>query len=66
MKSSGKQHHVFLIDDDPDVLQVMSRALEQRGLKVSYFVCAADCLKQLHSQTCDLLVTDMKMPEWTV
>ena len=63
MKSSEKQHHVFLIDDDIDVLQVMSRALEQRGLEVSRFTCAADCLKKLRSQTCDLLITDLKMPE---
>lgn len=57
------KQYVFLVDDEPKVCKMVGRTLEQTGLKVSYFARAAECLKQLHSQKCDLLITDVKMPE---
>ncbi len=55
--------HVFFVDDEPKVLKMVSRTLEQVGLKVSCFTRAVECLKQLRTRTCDLLITDVKMPE---
>ena len=57
------EQHVFFVDDEPKVRKVVGRTLEQLGSKVSCFASAADCLEQLRSQTCDLLITDVKMPE---
>jgi len=57
------KQHIFFVDDEPNVREVVGRTLEQADLKVSCFANAAECLKQLHSQTCDLLITDVKMPE---
>ena len=57
------EQHIFLLDDEPEVCQAVSETLEERGLAVSHFTRAADCLEELHSQRCDLLITDMKMPE---
>lgn len=57
------KQHVFFVDDEPKIRKMVGRTLEQVGLKVSCFARAAECLKQLHSQTCDLLITDVKMPE---
>jgi len=57
------KQHVFFVDDKPKVCKMVGRTLKQAGLKVTCFTCAADCLKQLRSQTCDLLITDVKMPE---
>jgi two-component system response regulator FixJ len=62
MTSRAKQH-VFFVDDEPKVRKVVGRTLEQIGLKVRCFACAADCLEQLSSQKCDLLITDVKMPK---
>ena len=62
MTNYAKQH-VFFVDDEPKVRKVVGRTLEQLGSKVSCFASAADCLEQLRSQTCDLLITDVKMPE---
>jgi two-component system response regulator TtrR len=56
------KQHVFFVDDDPRVCKVAGRALEQVGLKVSCFARGEDCLKELRSETCDLLITDVKMP----
>lgn len=57
------KQHVFFVDDEPKIRKMVGRTLEQVGLKVSCFARAVECLKQLHSQTCDLLITDVKMPE---
>jgi FixJ family two-component response regulator len=62
MTNIAKQH-VFFVDDKPKVRKMVSRTLEQHGLKVSCFACATECLKQLRGQPCDLLITDVKMPE---
>ncbi len=62
MTSNAKQH-IFFVDDEPKVRNVVSETLEELGSKVSCFACAADCLEQLGFQRCDLLITDVKMPE---
>jgi FixJ family two-component response regulator len=54
--------HIFFVDDEPKVCKAVRRTLVRTGLKVSCFACAADCLKQLHLDDCDLLITDVKMP----
>ena len=63
MMTNIAKQHVFFVDDEPNVCKMVGRALEQASLKVTCFTCAADCLKQLRSQRCDLLITDVKMPE---
>jgi len=62
MPNNAKQH-VFFVDDEPKVREVVSETIEQLGVKVSCFACAADCLEQLGSNRCDLLITDVKMPK---
>jgi FixJ family two-component response regulator len=62
MTSIAKQH-VFIVDDEPKICKMIGRTLEQASLNVTCFAHASECLKQLRFQTCDLLITDMKMPE---
>jgi len=61
--TNNAEQHIFFVDDEPKVCKAVGRTLEQLGSKVSCFARAADCLEQLRSQTCDLLITDVKMPE---
>ena len=61
MTSIAKQH-IFFVDDNPEVRNVVGRTLKQVGAKVSCFACADDCLEKLRNQKCDLLITDVKMP----
>ncbi|MHC4544959.1 MAG: response regulator transcription factor [Planctomycetota bacterium] len=61
MTSIAKQH-IFFVDDNPEVRNVVGRTLKQVAAKVSCFACATDCLEQLRYQRCDLLITDEKMP----
>jgi FixJ family two-component response regulator len=62
MKNKTKQY-IFFVDDEPKIRKVVGETLEGFGFEVSCFACAADCLEQLHSRTCDLLITDVKMSE---
>jgi FixJ family two-component response regulator len=61
MTSTAKQH-IFLVDDEPAVLKAVSKTLGQLGTKVSCFTRAADCLERLRCESCDLLITDVKLP----
>ena len=63
MMTNITKQHVFFVDDESKVCKIVGRTLEQVGLKVSCFTSAAKCLKQLRCRTCDLLITDVKMPE---
>jgi two-component system response regulator FixJ len=56
------KRNVFLVDDDPKILQAAREALESVGLKVTCFTCARDCLEKIVGKKCDLLVTDVRMP----
>ena len=62
MKDNTKQH-IFFVDDEPMIRKVVGETLEESGFKVSCFASAADCLEKLRSQACDLLITDVKMPD---
>jgi len=55
-------HHIFFVDDEPAVRRSVSQTLERSGCRVSCFANAADCLEQLPVQSCDLLITDVRMP----
>ncbi|MBN1506221.1 MAG: response regulator transcription factor [Sedimentisphaerales bacterium] len=55
--------HVCVVDDEPKVRAVLRKTLERAGFTVSCFASADDCLTYLDSGKCDLLVTDVRMPE---
>ncbi len=43
--------------------KVVRRTLERLGVEFTCFAGAADCLEELGSQACDLLITDVRMPK---
>jgi two-component system response regulator FixJ len=58
---NGKR--IVFVDDEPGVFSVVSRTLERAGLDVRCFQSARDCLAHLAQTCCDLLVTDVRMPD---
>jgi FixJ family two-component response regulator len=62
MAKTGEQH-VFFLDDEPQVREVVRETLEGVGIKVTCFACPTACLARLRSQKPDLLITDLRMPE---
>lgn len=57
------EKHIYFLDDEPQVRDVVRETLEEAGMKVTCFACAAACLDRLCSAKCDLLITDLRMPE---
>lgn len=54
---------IFFLDDEPKIREVVRETLEDSKFKVSCFGNPIECLARLRSQKCDLLITDLKMPE---
>jgi len=61
--SDGASEHVCVVDDEPAIRVVLRKTLERAGLAVSCFASADECLAHLSSGRCDLLITDVRMPE---
>lgn len=62
MKDALKKH-IFFLDDEKEVREAVSATLEEAGFVVSDFGRAVECLERLQNRKCDLLITDLKMPE---
>ena len=62
MSQTIKQH-IFFLDDEPEVRQVVKETLQNPDIDVTCFESPAECLAELRSKRCDLLITDLKMPE---
>jgi FixJ family two-component response regulator len=60
--TSDDRQHIFFVDDELKVCETVSETLEQLGSKVTYFTHAEECLEQLSSKRCDLLIADLVMP----
>jgi DNA-binding response OmpR family regulator len=55
--------HILVIDDDPDLLDLLTRVLEQRGAQVHTAASAEDGLRQFHARQPDLVLLDIMLPE---
>ena len=62
MTKTAKKH-IFFLDDEPTIREVVRETLEDSSFNVTCFGSPAECLARLHSKKCDLLITDLKMPE---
>lgn len=54
---------IFLVDDEPRLLAVLSESVATLGVEVKSFTSPAKCLEELASSPCSLLITDITMPE---
>jgi two-component system, NtrC family, response regulator PilR len=56
-------HHALIIDDEPDILELLELTLERMGLKVSKAMSVGGGLQMLATQKPDLCFTDMRLPD---
>ena len=56
------KQHIFFVDDEPKIQELVCEILEKEGFQPRCFTNAADCLEQLRTKKCDLLITDVKLP----
>ncbi|MEO0538408.1 MAG: response regulator transcription factor [Cyanobacteria bacterium P01_A01_bin.123] len=61
--SSGEQRQLLLVDDDPNLILLVKDYLEFRGFKVVTAENGQDALSTLESQTPDMIICDVMMPE---
>ncbi|MCI0570764.1 MAG: response regulator [Myxococcaceae bacterium] len=54
--------HVLVIEDDPDMREVISYALEVSDIRVSQAVNGREGLARLEQELPDLILLDMRMP----
>jgi len=57
---AGKR--ILLVDDDPDIRDVMTIVLESAGYEVSSASDGQECLNKLSQEKPDLLILDLLMP----
>jgi CheY-like chemotaxis protein len=60
-KTSGS-HRVLLVDDDEAVRGMMSATLEGKGFAVVSAASVIEALKHITTETFDVLITDLHMP----
>lgn len=63
MQTNRVTRHIFFVDDETSIRETVRKTLNGPDIEVSCFASARDCLKHLRSKKCDLLITDIRMPE---
>ena len=56
---------VLVVDDEPLIRELLLECLEIAGLDAEAADCGAAALKLMETESFDLVLTDMKMPEMT-
>lgn len=56
-------HKVMLVDDEPDILDVVSRGLEMFGIEVHAFNTPIKALSHFRPDYYNAIILDIKMPE---
>ena len=54
---------ILMVDDDPDICFVLKKLLERHGHEVLAALNGREALERLASAPCDVVITDMIMPE---
>jgi two-component system response regulator PilR (NtrC family) len=57
------QPKVLVVDDEPDLLELLELTLSRMGLDTSRAQSVAEAIKTLDSQSFDLCLTDMRLPD---
>ncbi|MFA6235997.1 MAG: response regulator [Bacteriovorax sp.] len=53
---------VLIVDDEPDILELMEEEFNYCGYNTLTAICGNDAIKILDSQKVDIVVSDYKMP----
>ncbi len=56
------KHRILLVDDEPDIVEILKRGLEAKGLQVDAFSYPQKALDSFTPNTYDLAILDIRMP----
>jgi len=59
----SKRPHILIVDDEPDLLELLELTLIKMGLDVTRATSVATAREQLMARPFDLCLTDMRMPD---
>lgn len=59
----SKEKRVLIVDDEPHVLDSVSKILERKGFETATSKNGEDALKQIKNENFDLIVADLMMPK---
>jgi len=62
-KQRTKAPSILLVDDEPDILELLELALRKMGLEVDRSVNVREAIEKLSAQHYDLCLTDMRLPD---
>ena len=64
---SGKNEHILVVDDEPQIVEFLSFLLKRIGYKVTPFTDSLEAVKHFrnNSDNFDLVITDLTMPDMT-
>ena len=62
-KSESTEGRIVVLDDEYRIVEVLRQHLEEEGYTVAAFTKPAEAVAYLASQSVDLLITDLRMPE---
>lgn len=55
--------HILIVDDEPDILELISMTIDRLGFHYETACSVADAKHQLSQRTFDLCLTDMRLPD---
>ncbi|NJN27020.1 MAG: sigma-54-dependent Fis family transcriptional regulator [Cyclobacteriaceae bacterium] len=58
-------HNILIIDDDPDICQLLKRFLTKNGYNAEYVGNGKEAMEVLKARTFDLVICDYKLPDIT-
>jgi CheY-like chemotaxis protein len=61
--AEGPGHRILIIDDEPGVAEFLADVLEYDGHQVALSVTGEETLQLLESQSFDIILSDIRMPE---
>jgi two-component system response regulator PilR (NtrC family) len=59
----NEQQHVLIVDDEPDILELLEMTLSRMGLKVTAAADLAQARRALASHSFSFCLTDMRLPD---
>ncbi|MBI3147398.1 MAG: sigma-54-dependent Fis family transcriptional regulator [Betaproteobacteria bacterium] len=63
MVTKARSRHVLLVDDEPDILELLELTLLRMGLEVTRAQSVGSALEALKAAHFDLCLTDMRLPD---
>jgi CheY-like chemotaxis protein len=61
--SEISNHQILVVDDEPDIRDVMANLLKEAGYQVSTAVDGLDALAQIRRTIPDVIISDLNMPQ---